>query len=85
MPDVRGRGILVFEETMVAINLTIKPHRLTRSRHIDVRHHCIREPTAADEIDVKYLETRKNHDDVLAKALATHMFRVHRNIILICA
>ena len=46
----------------------------SRAKHIDIRHHFIREHVKAKTIDLKYIESKNQLADFLTKPIATKQF-----------
>ena len=53
-----------------ALKLTRNPEFHAKSKHIDVKHHFVREKVESGEINTKRVGTKDNIADVLTKALA---------------
>ena len=60
---------IIFEDNQGCIALAKNPVKHERTKHIDIRHHFIREKVESKEIDVKYLETAIMLADILTKAM----------------
>ena len=58
----------------IALSKDNKCH--SRTKHIDLRHHFIREAVDEGKINVEYIPTAKNVADVFTKALARPKFEV---------
>ena len=56
-------------DNQAAIRLTGNPSTHARSKHIDIKHHIIRERVEMGEIDIRYIETAKQRSDCLTKPL----------------
>ena len=82
VPEVEKGPIVVHEDNEGAIKLAGNPLSSARSRHIDVRHHFLREKVAQKEIIVKYVESERQHADVLTKPLPRRLLQIHRNALL---
>ncbi|CAB1098478.1 unnamed protein product [Ectocarpus sp. CCAP 1310/34] len=54
----------------------------SNSRHIDVRHHFIRELVGRKEISIFHVESAYQHADFLTKALHAGDFEFHRNYVM---
>ena len=65
-----------------AINLPANLLRSARTKHIDVRFHCIRELVRTSTIAVEHIPTKEQRADILTKALVGANFREHRNFLL---
>lgn len=71
--------ITIFNDNQSAIKLSANPVFNKRSKHIDVRHHFVREAVASGFISVKYLQTTQMPADILTKSLcsAKHLKFLH--------
>lgn len=58
---------LIFEDNMGAISLAKNPVGHSRNKHIEVRHHFIREKVQAVRILLEYLNTKEMEADILTK------------------
>ena len=67
---------------MAAIHLAKNPATMPNSKHIDIRHHFIRERVANGEIKVVYVPSEEQHADFLTKQLHQGTFKVHRNFVM---
>ena len=69
-------GIEVSAETLIlcdnqgAIELAKNPGHHSRSKHIDIRHHFIREAVGNKIVAMKYINTNIMAADILTKPLA---------------
>ncbi|KAJ3570020.1 hypothetical protein NP233_g4673 [Leucocoprinus birnbaumii] len=70
---------IIFCDNNGAITLSKDPIHHTRNKHIDVRHHFIREKVEDQQIDVWRVSTEDNVADVLTKALAGAAFERFRD------
>ena len=62
-----------------AINLSEDPTLHDRVKHIDIKHHFLREHVQSNEISLSYINTNDNVADIFTKALDTNKFiRLHR-------
>ena len=67
---------------MGAIHLAKNPATTPNSKHIDIRHHFIRERVANGEFKVVYVPSEEQHADFLTKSLHQGAFEVHRNFVM---
>ena len=72
----------VFEDNAGTIQLAKKPVSNSNSKHIDVRHHFIREKVEKNEIAVVYVPTKLQHAGFLTKALPYNDFVFHRKYVM---
>ena len=80
----RGKSVIIYEDNQSAIKVSKNPEQHTRMRHIDVRHHFIREKVSEGTVEVKYLPTHEQVADVLTKPLGWVLFgefRKHLGVI----
>ena len=61
---------------MGAIHLAKNPATTPNSKHIDIRHHFIRERMANSEFKVVYIPSEEQHADFLTKSLHQGAFKV---------
>ena len=81
-PD-RDIGCTLVKEVNVgaihlAKNLAITPN----SKHIDIRHHFVRESVANGEFKVVYVPSEEQYAGFLTKPLHQGAFEVHRNFVM---
>ena len=63
LPDVRMPCIPVFEDNEGAVQLAQNPISNSNSRHIDVRHHFLRELVGRREISIFHVSSSFQHAD----------------------
>ena len=80
LSDVGMPCIPVFEDNEGAVQLTQNPITNSNSKHIDVRHHFLRELVERKEISVIHVASPFQHADFLTKAISRKSFEFHRNI-----
>ncbi|CAB1112906.1 unnamed protein product [Ectocarpus sp. CCAP 1310/34] len=78
-PSAKPRKIDVLEDNEGAIALAENPLSSSRSKHIDVRHHFLRNLTEEGVIEVTHVPSEEQHADILTKALPRDLFEVHRD------
>ena len=71
---------LVKEDNVGVIHLAKNPATTSNSKHIDIRHHFIRERVANGEFKVVYVPSEEQHAGFLTKSLHQGAFEVHRNL-----
>ena len=81
-PDCGVGCTLVKEDNVGAIHLAKNTATTPNSKHIDIRHHFIRERVANGEFKVIYVPSKEQHADFLSKPLHTRMLEVHRNFVM---
>ena len=73
---------LIWEDNSACIDVTCNESACKRTKHIDVRHHFIREYYKAGVIDIKHMSTENQPADILTKTLGPSLFRFLRDIIV---
>lgn len=63
--------ILIYNDNQGAINLSANHTCHKRSKHIDIRHHFIRQVVSENKVNLKYLPTNDMPADMLTKSLST--------------
>ena len=72
----------VFEDNQGAVQLAQNPVTNSNSKHIDVRHHFLRELVRQRDMKVVQVPSEFQHEDILTKALAFDLFAFHRKFVL---
>ena len=72
----------VFEDNHGALQLAQNPITNSNSKHIDVRHHFLRERVRQRDIKVVQVPSRFQHANILTKALAFDLFAFHRKFLM---
>lgn len=62
-----------------AIKLANNPQSISRTRHIDIKYHFIREKVNEGSIKIEYCPTELMKADMLTKSLGQTLFMKHRN------
>ncbi len=73
---------LVYEDNQGAIDLTRNQEHHARNKHIDVRHHYIREIVENEVIKIEHMPTDKMVADIFTKALPRVKFEQHRDVLM---
>ena len=81
-PDRDVGCTTVKEDNIGAIHLAKNPVTTPNSKHIDIRHHFLRERVANGEFNIVHVSSGEQHADFLTKALDTEAFRLHRNFVM---
>ena len=71
-----------FEDNQGAVQLAQNPVTNSNSKHIDVRHHFLRELVRQRDIKVVQIPSEFQHADILTKALAFDLFAFHRKLLM---
>ena len=72
----------VFEDNHGALQLSKNPVSNSNSKHIDVRHHFLRELAHQGDIIVNHVPSEYQHADILTKVLAFDLFAIHRRFLM---
>ena len=81
-PDRDVGCTLVKEDNVGEIHLAKNLATTPNSKHIDIRHHFVRERVANGEFKVVYVPPEEQHADFLNKSLRQGAFEVHRNFVV---
>ena len=81
-PSMRVGAVNVFEDNEGAIKLATNKHASRRTKHIDVKHHLVRDASDARKVRVGYVRSEDQHADLLTKPLDLQKFYKHAKFIL---
>jgi len=81
-PDRDVGCTTVNEDNVGALHLANNPATTPNSKHIDIRHHFIRERVANGEFRVVHVRSELQHADFLTKPLHREAFCTHRNFVM---
>ena len=81
-PSMRVGAVNVFEDNEGAIKLATNKHASRRTKHIDVKHHLVRDASDARKVRVAYVRSEDQHADLLTKPLDMQKFYKHAQFIL---
>ena len=70
---------VIFCDNQGAMNLSKNYITHSRTRHIDIKYHFIREHITNGDIQVKYCQTEHMIADIFTKSLGFNLFSKHRN------
>ena len=70
---------IIFGDNQGAIALAKNPQFHSRTKHIAIQHHFVREKQADGKVDLQYIPTEKQVADGLTKALPRDRFVKFRN------
>lgn len=73
---------VVNEDNMGALYLAENPATTPNSKHIDIRHHFIRERVARREFRIEHVGSASQHADFLTKPVAKAAFAFHRGFVM---
>ncbi|KFY93342.1 hypothetical protein V498_04468 [Pseudogymnoascus sp. VKM F-4517 (FW-2822)] len=75
IPGMEIKTVIIQIDNNGAMKLTKNPEFHGRTKHIEMRHHFIRELIREGDIDVARVPTRDNQSDILTKALPRPIFQ----------
>jgi hypothetical protein len=75
---VQAKATTIMSDNQGSIALAKNPKHHSRTKHIDVQHHFIREKVETELIELKYCPTQDMVADVLTKALAKDRHHILR-------
>ena len=67
--------VILFEDNQGAIHLSSSQELHKRSKHIDTKHHFVREKVKEGLIELKYIPTSNQLADLLTKGLGNERFK----------
>ena len=81
-PSMRVGAVNVLEDNEGAIKLATNKHTSRRTKHIDVKHHLVRDASDARKVRVAYARSEDQHAELLTKPLDMQKFYKHAKFIL---
>ena len=81
-PSMGVGAVNVFEDNEGGIKLATNKHANRRTKHIDVKHHLVRDASDARKVRVAYVRSEDQYADLLAKPLDIQKFYKHAKVIL---
>ena len=82
LPKARMPCIAMYEDNEGAVEIAKQPISNSNSKHIDVRHHVLRELVERKEIDIIHVASQYQHADFPTKALPEREFEFHRGVMM---
>ena len=79
---MRIGAVDVFECNEGAIKLAVNKNASHRTKHIDVKHHLVRDGCDAGKVRVVYVRTEDQHADLFTKLLDMQKFHKHAKAVL---
>ena len=73
-PSMRVSTVNVFQDSEGVIKLAINKHASRRTKHIDVKHHLVRDASDARKVRVAYVRSEDQHADLLTRPLDLQKF-----------
>jgi hypothetical protein len=71
-------------DNLSAINISKNPIQHSRTKHIDIRHHFIRDLVEENVVVLKHVATTEQLADIFTKALDANQFEKLRGKLGIC-
>ena len=68
---------MIYSDNMGAIFIVQNRQVSNRTKHIDIRHHFIREARDNGQIEVEHVPGEKNASDILTKNQSVSTFKMH--------
>ena len=81
-PDRDVGCTLIHEDNVSAIHLACNPATTPNSKHIDIRHHFIRDRVERGEFKVVHVRSDLQRADFLTKPLPKETFCAHRDFVM---
>ena len=70
-------NIIIREDNEGAIKMATNCFSSRRTRHVDVKHHIVRDAVESGVVRIHYVKSGEQHADVLTKALDVNTFKTH--------
>ena len=81
-PSIRLGAVNMFEDNKGTIKLATNKHASRRTKHIDVKHHLVRDASDARKVGAAYVRSEDQHAELLTKPLDMQKFYKHAKCIL---
>ena len=65
----------IYEDNQSCIKIAISTKQLPGTKHIDIRHHFIRQRISSGEIQLEGINTRNMVADIFTKSLPNELFK----------
>jgi hypothetical protein len=76
--------LTLYCENLSAINISKNPIQHCRTKHIDIRHHFIRDLVEDNVVTLEHVATENQLTDIFTKALDANSFELLRGKLGIC-
>ena len=73
---------IIREDNEGTIKMATNRFRSRRTRHVDVKHHVVRDAVEIGIVRIHYVKSGEQHADVLTKALDINTFETHTRFLL---
>jgi len=81
--SLRYTSVLIFCDNTSAINLSKNPIQHSRSKHIEIKHHFIRDHVQKKNIALSFVDTENQLADIFKKPLVEEKFNFLKEKLLI--
>ena len=75
-------SIIIREDNEGAIKMATNRLSSRRARHVDLKHHIVRDAVESGAGQIHYVKSGEQHADVLTKALDVNTFETHARFLL---
>ena len=75
-------SIIIKEDNEGAIKMATNRFSSRRTRHVDVKHHIVRDAVESGVVRIHYIKSGEQHAGVLTKALDVNSFETHLRFLL---
>ena len=82
--NVKQDVMTLYYDNLSAINITKNHIQHSRTKHIDIRHHFIRELVEEKIVTLEHVTTERQLADIFTKALDANQFKNLRGHLGIC-
>jgi len=72
--QINPNSILIFCDNTAAIYLSNNPILHSRAKHIEIKHHFIRDYVQKGILDIQFIDTEHQWDDIFTKPLIVERF-----------
>ena len=72
--DINLEQILIKCDNISVINLSKNPIQHSRTKHIEIRHHFLRDHVQKGDIALEFISTKKQLADIFTKPLCEEQF-----------
>ena len=80
-----GQDVMtLFCDIISAINISKNPVQHSKTKHIEIRHHFIRDLLENKKIRLKYIQTANQLADIFTKVLDANRFEDLRSLLGLC-
>jgi hypothetical protein len=76
--EVLQEPMVIKEDNQACIAISKNPEKHSRTKHIEVKYHFIRDLVSTNRVKLQYCSTEDQHADILTKPLSEPKFAYHR-------